>query len=44
MSSKNKNVKHSRKEEEKANRIVKVVFVALIVLGLALMLGYSFFA
>lgn len=44
MSSKRKNVKHTRKEEEQANKVIKVVFVSLIVLGLLLMLGFSFFA
>lgn len=42
MSNKNK-IKHSKKEEEQANKVVKIIFVALIVLGLLLMLGISFF-
>lgn len=42
MSNKNK-VKHSKKEEEQANKVVKIIFIALIVLGLLLMLGMSFF-
>lgn len=41
--SKSRSVKHSKKEEERANKIIKVVFIALIVLGLVLMLGFSFF-
>ena len=43
MSSKNKNVKHSKKEEQQGNKVVKIVFISLIILGLALMLGVSFF-
>ena len=42
MSSKNK-VKHSKKEEEQANKVIKIIFISLIVLGLLLMLGMSFF-
>lgn len=43
MSSKSKSVKHSKREEAQANRIIKIVFIVLIVLGLVLMLGFSFF-
>lgn len=43
MSSKNRNVKHSKREEAQANRIIRIVFIALIVLGFFLMLGFSFF-
>lgn len=42
MSSKNKKVKHTKKEEQQGNRVIKIIFVALIILGFALMLGISF--
>lgn len=42
MSNKKK-VKHSKKEEQQANKIIKIIFIALIALGLVLMLGISFF-
>lgn len=44
MSNKHKNVKHTRKEEEQAQKVIKIVFISLIVLGFLLMLGFSFFA
>lgn len=44
MSSKNKSVKHSKREEQQANKVIKIVFVSLIVLALAMILSFSFFA
>lgn len=43
MSSKNKSMKRNKREEAQAKRIIKIVFIALIVLGFFLMLGFSFF-
>lgn len=36
---KNKKANHSKREEEKANKIVKGIFIALIVLALITMVG-----
>ncbi|NDV81003.1 hypothetical protein D0T87_03305 [Bacteroides sp. 51] len=42
--SKNKKVKHSKKEEQQAQKVVKIIFVSLIILGLAMIIGFSFFS
>ena len=34
---------HSKKEEEQAQRGVKIVFVSLIILALIMLIAYSFF-
>ena len=40
--SKNKNkVTHSKKEEEQAKKVVKIVFVSLVILALAMIIGFS---
>lgn len=38
---KNKKAAYSKREEEKANRIVKGLFIGLIVLALVIMVGYA---
>lgn len=38
---KNKKANHSKREKEKANKIVKGIFIALIVLALITMVGYA---
>lgn len=43
MSSKNGNAKHSKREEQQGNKVVKIVFISLLILGLALVLAVSFF-
>jgi uncharacterized membrane protein len=40
---KNKKVAYSKREEEKANRIVKGLFIGLIVLALVIMVGYAMY-
>lgn len=42
--SKNKKGKHSKKEEQQAQKVVKIIFVSLIILGLAMIIGFSFFS
>ena len=42
--SKNKKVSHSKKEEAQANRIIKIVFISLVVLGLIMVVGFSFWS
>jgi len=42
--SKNKKVKHSKKEEQQARKVVRILFVSLIILGLAMIIGFSFFS
>ena len=40
---KNKKAAYSKREEEKANRIVKGLFIGLIVLALVIMVGYAMY-
>ena len=40
---KNKKAAYSKQEEEKANRIVKGLFIGLIVLALVIMMGYAIY-
>lgn len=42
--SKNKKTKHNKKEEQQARKVVRVIFVSLIILGLAMIIGFSFFS
>mgnify|MGYP003623518218 CR=1 FL=1 len=42
--SKNKKVKHNQKEEQQARKVVNMIFVSLIILGLAMIIGFSFFS
>lgn len=44
MSSRNKAARRSKREEQQANKVIKIVFVSLIVLALAMILAFSFFA
>ncbi len=37
-----KKVKDNRKEEKQAQRVIKIVFVSLVIVGLAMMIGFSF--
>ena len=40
--SKNKKIEtHSKKEEEQAKKVVKIVFVSLVILALAMIIGFS---
>lgn len=41
MSRNKKKVTHSKKEEEQAKKIVKIVFVSMVILALAMIIGYS---
>ena len=41
MSKKKKKVTHSKKEEEQAKKVVKIVFVSLVILALAMIIGFS---
>ena len=43
LKGKNKKAAYSKREEEKANRIVKGLFVGLIVLALVIMVGYAMY-
>ena len=36
-----KKVTHSKKEEEQAKKVVKIVFVSLVILALAMIIGFS---
>lgn len=38
---KNKKVSHSKKEEAQANRVIKMVFISLIILALIMLVGFS---
>ena len=40
---KNKKAAYSKREEEKASRIVKGLFIGLIVLALVIMVGYAMY-
>lgn len=40
---KNKKVVHSKREEEKAQKVIKIVFVSLVILALVLLISFSFF-
>lgn len=40
---KNKKAAYSKREEEKVNRIVKGLFIGLIVLALVIMVGYAMY-
>lgn len=35
--------KHNKKEEQQAQKVVKVIFVSLIVLGLIMIIGFSLY-
>ena len=41
MGKNKKKVTHSKKEEEQAKKVVKVVFVSLVILALAMIIGFS---
>lgn len=36
-----KKVKHTKKEEEQAGKVVRIVFISLIIVGLAIIIGFS---
>lgn len=40
--SKNKKVAQSKKEEAQARKVIKIVFVSLIILALVMLVGFSF--
>lgn len=41
MSKNKKKVTHNKKEEEQAKKVVKIVFVSLVILALAMIIGFS---
>lgn len=41
MSKNKKKAMHSKREEQQANKVIKIVFVSLIILALAMLIGYS---
>ena len=41
MSKNKKKVTNSKKEEEQAKKVVKIVFVSLVILALAMIIGFS---
>lgn len=41
MSKNKKKVTHGKKEEEQAKKVVKIVFVSLVILALAMIIGFS---
>lgn len=41
MSKNKKKVTHSKKKEEQAKKVVKIVFVSLVILALAMIIGFS---
>ena len=43
MGKSKRKVAHSKKEEEQAQRVVKIVFVSLIILALIMLIAYSSF-
>ena len=43
MGKSKRKVAHSKQEEEQAQRVVKIVFVSLIILALIMLIAYSFF-
>jgi len=42
MSNKKK-VKHSKKEEEQAGKVIRIIFACLIIVGLLMIVGFSLF-
>lgn len=42
--SKNKKVTHSKKEEAQAKKVIQAIFIALIVLALVMLVGFSFWS
>ena len=43
MGKSKRKVVHSKKEEEQAQRIVKIVFLSLVILALLMLIAFSFF-
>lgn len=43
MGKSKKKIAQSKKEEEKAQRVVKIVFISLVILALFMLIAYSFF-
>lgn len=42
MSKNNKKVTHSKKEEAQAKRVIMIISIALVILALAMLIGFSF--
>ncbi len=42
--SKNKKAVRNEKEEQQAQKVVKIIFASLIILGLIMIIGFSFFS
>ncbi len=40
---KHRKVSHTKKEEQQANRIMKIIFLVLAVLALTMLIGFSLF-
>lgn len=42
MGKNKKKVAHTKKEEEQAKRVIKIISVGLVILALAMLIGFSF--
>mgnify|MGYP001310767224 FL=1 len=42
MGKSKRKVVHSKKEEQQAQKVIKIVFVSLVILALVMLIGYSF--
>lgn len=42
MGKNKKKVTHTQKEEEQAKRVIKIISVGLVILALAMLIGFSF--
>ena len=42
MGKNKKKVTHTKKEEEQAKRVIKIISISLVILALAMIIGFSF--
>ena len=42
MGKNNKKVTHTKNEEEQAKRVIKIISISLVILALAMIIGFSF--
>ena len=42
MGKNKKKLRHTKKEEEQAKRVIKIISVGLVILALAMLIGFSF--
>ena len=42
MGTNKKKVMHTQKEEEQAKRVIKIISISLVILALAMLIGFSF--